>query len=188
MARIPINTSKTTEAISLLLKLHQKPTILSKLLKMMYFIDRLSLYQTNCSLTNDSYLGKKSGLIPKHIPKLISKLQDNNILSTPLDSQGYIILQRYSGIKELGASDVKNITSIYQQKKDINPFNLLDWNYDLEFIKNHVKAKRTILITPVDIMFNLGKTAAEVRAYRDCEASRGHCEAAENHSESLSVA
>ena len=117
----------------------------------------------NCSLTNDSYYGKQSGLIPKHIPNLILRLQAENILSKPFASQGYIILQRYFGIEELSSLDVNNITSIYQQKKDINPFNLLDCNYDLEFIINHVKTKRTILITPEDIMSNLGKTEAEIQ-------------------------
>ena len=34
---LAINTEKTTEAIALLLKLHQQPMILNHLLKMMYY-------------------------------------------------------------------------------------------------------------------------------------------------------
>jgi len=169
---LPINASKTTEAIALLLKLHQKPIILSHLLKMIYFVDRLSLAQANRSLSNDSYLGKQSGLMPKHIPNLFLQLQQQGILSKPFGSQGYIALKRYPAIQELSVVEVGNITNIYQQKKHINPFNLLDWNYDLEFIKNHVKTKRTILITPVDIMCSLGKTEAEIQDYIDNQSNR----------------
>lgn len=169
---LPINASKTTEAIALLLKLHQKPMILSQLLKMMYFIDRLSLAQTKHSLTNDSYLGKQSGLTPKHIPNLVLKLQEAGILSKPSSTQGYITLQRCTGIDKLSILDVEIVTRIYQQKKDINPFNLLDWNYDLEFIKNHVKTKRTILITPADIMLSLGKPETKIQAYTNSQSDR----------------
>ena len=177
---LPINASKTTEAIALLLKLHQKPMIFSQLLKMMYFIDRLSLAQTNSSLSNDSYLGKQSGLIPQHIPDLVLQLQAEGVLSKTSGSQGYITLQRYAASEQLSVTEINNITTIYQQKKDINPFNLLDWNYDLEFVKNHVKTKRTNLITPIDIMYSLGKTAAEIEAYGE--------KTAPNRSASLSVA
>jgi hypothetical protein len=69
-----------------------------------------------------------------------------------------------------------SINRIYQQKKDVNPFNLLDWNYDLEFIKNHVREQRTILITPVDIMRSLGKTEAEVQAYLDTQNPQDYSE------------
>ena len=165
MDRTVINTDKTAEAIALLLKLHQKPAILSHLLKMMYFIDRLSLAQTNQSLTNDSYLGKKSGLIPKQIPQSIEQMQVKNIVCKLDRSSGYIALNRDINTQHLNNREIEIVTAVYQQKKDINPFNLLDWNYDLEFIKNHVKTKRTILITPVDIMRSLGKTTAEINAY-----------------------
>ena len=169
MERIVINTAKTAEAIALLLKLHQKPAIEGHLLKMMYFIDRLSLAQTNQSLTNDSYLGKKSGLIPKQIPQLIEQMQVKNIVCKSHQSSAYITLNRDTNPQHLNNWEIEIIKAVYQQKKDINPFNLLDWNYDLEFIKNHVKTKRTILITPVDIMRSLGKTTVEINAYLDTQ-------------------
>jgi hypothetical protein len=168
MYQIAINTDRTTAAIALLLELHQQPMILNHLL-MMYFIDRLSLAQTNCSLTNDSYLGKQSGLMPKYTPELVKQLQADNLLSISSNNSGYIALNRYLDRQSLSSLDLANINCIYQQKKDVNPFNLLDWNYDLEFIKNHVREKRTILITPVDIMRSLGKTEAEVQAYLDTQ-------------------
>ena len=84
-------------------------------------------------------------------------------------SSGYIVLNRDRGRQYLNSFEIKIITAIYQQKKDINPFNLLDWNYNLEFIKNHVKTKRTILITPVDIMHSLGKSTVEINAYLDSQ-------------------
>lgn len=175
MYQIAINTDKTTAAIALLLRLHQQSMILSQLLKMMYFIDRLSLAQTNRSLTNDSYLGKQSGLIPKYIPELIQQLQTDNVVSissSSANNSGYIALNSYVDDQTLSKLEKANINRIYQQKKDVNPFNLLDWNYDLEFIKNHVQEKRTILITPVDIMRSLGKTEAEVQAYLDTQTSQ----------------
>jgi hypothetical protein len=175
MYQIAINTDKTTAAIALLLRLHQQPMILSQLLKMMYFIDRLSLAQTNCSLTNDSYLGKQSGLMPKYIPELIQQLQTDYVvsISSSVSNSGYIALNSYVDYQTLSELEKANINRIYQQKKDVNPFNLLDWNYDLEFIKNHVREKRTILITPVDIMHSLGKTAAEVQAYLATQTLQG---------------
>ncbi|MEL6929586.1 MAG: type II toxin-antitoxin system antitoxin SocA domain-containing protein [Cyanobacteria bacterium J06600_6] len=178
---LPINTSKITEAIALLLKLHQKPMILSQLLKMMYFVDRLSLAQTNYSLSNDSYLGKQSGLMPKYIPDLVLELQTQGILSKSSGGQGYIALQRDVAIATLSSLEIENITRVYQQKKSVNPFNLLDWNYDLEFIKNHVKTKRTILITPLDVMSSLGKTKAEMQIYLTSQSTQ-------NQSKSLSAA
>jgi hypothetical protein len=173
MNHLAINTDKTTKAIALLLKLHQKPMILNHLLKMMYFIDRLSLAQTNCSLTNDSYLGKQSGLMPKYTPELVQQLQANNLVSRSSNNSGYIALNRDLDSQALNSWEIANINYIYQQKKNVNPFNLLDWNYDLEFIKNHVREKRTILITPVDIMYSLGKTKAEVQAYLDTQILQG---------------
>ncbi|MGL5836534.1 MAG: type II toxin-antitoxin system antitoxin SocA domain-containing protein [Waterburya sp.] len=175
MYQIAINTDKTTAAIALLLKLHQQPMILNHLLKMMYFIDRLSLAQTNCSLTNDSYLGKQSGLMPKYIPELIQQLQTDNVVSissSSANNSGYIALNSYVDEQTLSELEKANIIRIYQQKKDVNPFNLLDWDYDLEFIKNHVQEKRTILITPFDIMRSLGKKAAEVQAYLKTQTSQ----------------
>jgi Protein of unknown function (DUF4065) len=172
MYQIAINTDKTTAAIALLLRLHQQPMILNHLLKMMYFIDRLSLAQTNRSLTNDSYLGKQSGLMPKYIPELIQQLQTDNVVSissSSANNSGYIALNSYVADQTLSELEKANINRIYQQKRDVNPFNLLDWNYDLEFIKNHVQEKRTILITSVDIMHSLGKTEAEVQAYLDTQ-------------------
>lgn len=166
---LAINTGKTTEAIALLLKLHQKPMILSQLLKLMYFIDLQFLVRTNRSLTNDSYLGKQSGLIPKHIPKLVEQLQSEHLISTPANSSGYIALKRQITSSHLSSSEIAIVTAVYHQKKDINPFNLLDWNYNLEFIKNHVKTKRTILITPLDMMRSLEKTEAEIQAYLDTQ-------------------
>jgi hypothetical protein len=175
MYQIGINTNKTTAAIALLLRLHQQPMILSQLLKMMYFIDRLSLAQSNCSLTNDSYLGKQSGLMPKYIPELIQQLQTDNVVSissVSANNSGYIALNSYVDRQILSESEKAIINCIYQQKKDVNPFNLLDWNYDLEFIKNHVREQRTILITPFDIMRSLGKTAAEVQVYLNTQTSQ----------------
>lgn len=175
MYRIAINTDKTTAAIALLLRLHQQPMILNHLLKMMYFIDRLSLAQTNRSLTNDSYLGKQSGLMPKYIPELIQQLQTDNVVSissSSANNSGYIALNSYVADQTLSELEKANINRIYQQKKDVNPFNLLDWNYDLEFIKNHVQEKRTILITSVDIMRSLGKTEAEMQAYLDTQTAQ----------------
>lgn len=174
MYQMAINTDKTTGAIALLLRLHQQPMILSQLLKMMYFIDRLSLAQTNTSLTNDSYLGKQSGLMPKYIPELIQQLQTDNVVSissASANNSGYIALNSYVDHQTLSEVEKANINRIYQQKKDVNPFNLLDWNYDLEFIKNHVQEKRTILMTPADIMRSLGKTEAEMQAYLDTQTS-----------------
>lgn len=175
MYQIAINTDKTTAAIALLLRLHQQPMILNHLLKMMYFIDGLSLAQTNRSLTNDSYLGKQSGLMPKYIPELIQQLQTDNVVSissSSANNSGYIALNSYVDDQTLSELEKANINRIYQQKKAVNPFNLLDWNYDLEFIKNHVQEKRTILITSVDIMRSLGKTEAEVQAYLDTQTSQ----------------
>ena len=175
MYQIAINTDKTTAAIALLLRLHQQPMILNHLLKMMYFIDGLSLAQTNRSLTNDSYLGKQSGLMPKYIPELIQQLQTDNVVSissSSANNSGYIALNSYVDDQTLSELEKANINRIYQQKKAVNPCNLLDWNYDLEFIKNHVQEKRTILITSVDIMRSLGKTEAEVQAYLDTQTSQ----------------
>lgn len=173
MYQIAINTDKTTAAIALLLRLHQQPMILNHLLKMMYFIDRLSLAQTNRSLTNDSYLGKQSGLMPKYTPELVQKLQADNLVSKSSNNSGYIVLNRDFNSQSLSSLEIANINCIYQQKKNVNPFNLLDWNYDLEFIKNHVREKRTILITPVDIMYSLGKTEAEVQSYLGTQILQG---------------
>lgn len=172
MYQMAINTDKTTAAIALLLKLHQQPMLLNQLLKMMYFVDRLCLAQTNCSLTNDSYLGKQSGLMPKYTPELVQHLQADNLVSTSNNS-GYIVLNRDFNSQSLSSLEIANINCIYHQKKAVNPFNLLDWNYDLEFIKNHVREKRTILITPIDIMHSLGKTEAEVQAYLDTQILKG---------------
>ncbi|MEL6495139.1 MAG: type II toxin-antitoxin system antitoxin SocA domain-containing protein [Cyanobacteria bacterium J06623_7] len=176
-----INQAKTAEAIALLLKLHHKPAILSQLLKMMYFVDLLSLAQTNQSLSNDSYLAKQSGLIPQQIPQLVAQMEAENLVSRSLHNSTQITLNRYIGYQHLSTREIKLIAAVYHKKKNINPFNLLDWNYDLEFIKNHVKSKRTNLITPVDMMHSLGKTTTEINAYLDSQTPA-------RESRSLSVA
>lgn len=160
-----INRTKTIEAIAYILLLNQKPMILSKLLKIMYFIDRLNLAQNNRSLTNDSYLCKKSGLVPQRIPDLILQLQLSEILTIPEQGLGYIALHHSPKTHTLSASEKEIISQVYHQKKHVNPFNLLEWKYDLWFIRNHLKHKRASLLTPVDIMLGLGKTKDEIRAY-----------------------
>ncbi|MEM7591196.1 MAG: type II toxin-antitoxin system antitoxin SocA domain-containing protein [Cyanobacteria bacterium P01_A01_bin.83] len=160
-----INKTKATEAIAMILQLHQKPMILSRLLKILYFIDRLSLAQNNRSLTNDNYLCKKSGLIPQQTPDLVLQLQLLEILSTANLGLGYIKLNRAAQTKTLSASEQEMIRQVYHQKKHLNPFNLLEWQYDLWFIRNHLKQKRSSFLTPVDIMVGLGKTKAEIKAY-----------------------
>lgn len=162
---LSINRNKTTEAIAFILKLHQKPMILSKLLKMMYFIDRLYLAKANRSLTNDSYLCKKSGLIPKHLPDLILQLQLLEVLQVPDTGLGFISLHKYPQTKVLTTLEKKIISYVYHKKKHINPFNLLDWKYNLWFIRNHLKHSNYDFITPVNIMIDLGKTKAEIRDY-----------------------
>lgn len=168
---LAINTVKTTEAIALLLELHQKPMILGQLLKTIYFVDRLFLSLANYSLTNDNYLGKKSGLVPKHIPELIQQLQRDSLLSISAKDTGYVVLNRCPQTNTLTNIEIETIKQVYTQKKDLNPFNLLDWDYDLEFIKNHVRTRRTILITPLDIMYSLDKTIAEIEIYLNLSES-----------------
>ena len=165
MNHVLIDTAKTTDAIALILKLHQKPTILSQLLKMMYFIDRLYLAHANKSLTNDSYLCRKGGLIPKHIPDLILQLQLREIVAVSQIGAGYIVLNRDRGTNNLNILEQNIIKCIYEKKSQINPFNLLDWQYDLEFIKNHLKQHHNNPISPKDIMISLGKTEADIQAY-----------------------
>lgn len=167
-----INRSKTIEAIAHILQLHQKPMILSRLLKMMYFIDRANLAQANRSLTNDSYLCRKSGLIPQQIPDLILQLQLSEILTVPALGLGYIYLNQSPQTNTLSMVEKSIISQVYHQKKHLNPFNLLDWKYDLWFIRNHLKQKRNSLMTPVDIMLGLGKTKAEIRAYLNNQRPR----------------
>ena len=161
---LPIDESKTTEAIALILRLHQKPMILDMLLKMMYFIDRQYLARANKSLTNDYYLIKKTGLVPKHTPKLISQLQKINYLNVS-SGRGYIFLVRSPNKGKLTLLEREIVTCVYYQKKDVNPFNILDWNYDLMYLKNHLKNQGDNLITPVEILLNLDKSEAEIRSY-----------------------
>lgn len=161
---ISINRAKTSSAIALILQLHQKPMILDRLMKMMYFIDRLYLAQTNQSLTNDSYDITKTGLVPHLMPNLIAELIDSGNLSTSQAGDGYIALNNChsSNLNEL---ETKIITHIYLQKRAINPFNFLDWNYDLDFLQQHTKKQGHTLVTPVHILLGLNKTKAEVLAY-----------------------
>lgn len=57
------------------------------------------------------------------------------------------------------------MSHIYHQKKSLNPFNILDWNYDLQFLRKHLREKQRNLITPLDILQHLGKTKEEITDY-----------------------
>lgn len=160
---LSINKAKTTEAISLILRLHQKSMILDQLLKMMYFIDSLYLAQNNKSLTNDSYVITKGGLVPHQIGDIVCELQSSGFIS--MSQTGYVALSKTPKINSLTDLEIKIITHIYLQKRGINPFNFLDWNYDLEFLQSHSKKHGGILVTPVHIMLQLGKTKAEILTY-----------------------
>ena len=162
---ISINRAKTIKAIALILKLHQKPIILDRLLKMMYFIDSLYLAQTNQSLTNDSYRITTGGLIPQQTKNLVPELLASGVLITSPRGEGYVSLNQISYNDNLSERETKIVTHIYLQKRAINPFNFLDWNYDLEFLQQHTKKPGQDLITPVHILLNLGKTKAEILAY-----------------------
>lgn len=163
---LSINKAKTTEAIALILRLHQKPMILARLLKMMYFIDRLYLAQKHQSLTNDSYAITKSGLVPHQTQNLVEELLASGTLTISPIGDGYIALNHSSYLgSRLNEAETQIITHIYLQKRAINPFNFLDWNYDLEFLQQHAKKHGHTLVTPVHIMFNLGKSKAEILAY-----------------------
>lgn len=160
-----INQTKTTEAISLILKLHQKPIILNRLLKMLYFIDQLYLAQSNQSLTKDSFQIKSSGLIPKYSRKLIQQLKLNQTLIVPSTGSGHIALNHYPRTENLTTLEQEIVSHIYHQKKSLNPFNILDWNYDLQFLRKHLREKQRNLITPLDILQHLGKTKEEISVY-----------------------
>ena len=160
---LSINKTKTTEAIALILQLHQKSMILDHLPKMMYFIDSLYLAQKNKSLTNDSYKITKGGLVPHQVGDIISELQSLGFVR--MTQSGYIALNKASRINSLSDLEIKIITHIYLQKRGINPFNILDWNYDLEFLQSHSKNHGNTLITPVHMMLQLGKTKGEILTY-----------------------
>ncbi|MEL6441184.1 MAG: Panacea domain-containing protein [Cyanobacteria bacterium J06621_8] len=167
-----INRVKTTEAIAYILQLHQAPMILSRLLKILYFIDRLNLALNNSSLTNDNYYCQKSGLIPQQTPDLMLQLQLSEILQVDELQLGYISLRQLPTSTTLSPSEIEIITDVYQQKKDLNPLNIREWKYDLWFISNHLRHKGGNLLTPVDMMLGLGKTKAEIMAYLNSQTTK----------------
>jgi len=158
-----INKAKTKEAITLILELHQKSMVLDQLLKMMYFIDRLYLAQNNKSITNDSYEIKKEGLVPRQVGDIVAELQSSGFIN--MSQLGFVTLSKTSKISKLTDLEIKIITHIYLQKRGINPSNFLDWNYDLDFFKSHLKNHSVNLVTPVHIMLQLGKSKAEILTY-----------------------
>lgn len=160
-----LSINKTAETIALILQLHQKPMILSKLLKIMYFIDRLYLSLANRSLTNDDYECQPSGLIPRNIPELVMQLQFIEILMPVNTDLEYINLNRNSKAGSLSNLEKEIITEVYFQKKDVAPFDLIAWDYDLWFIRNHLKQRQNNILKPTDIMLSLGKTKAEILDY-----------------------
>lgn len=164
---LSVNKAKTTEAITLILKLHQKSMILDQLMKMMYFIDSLYLAQNNKSLTNDSYEITKGGLVPHQVGDIISELQSSGVVSN--FPKGYVTLSKNPKMYSLTDLEIKIITHIYLQKRGINPFNFLDWNYDLDFLQSHTKQYGQLLVTPIHIMLHLGKTKAEILTYINSE-------------------
>ena len=162
---ISINRAKTSCAVALILQLHQKPMILDRLMKMMYFIDRLYLAQANQSLTNDSYDLTKTGLMPHQMPSLIAELINSGKLTTSQVGDGYIALNHCFDSSNLNELETKIITHIYLQKRAINPCNFLDWNYDLDFLQQHTKKQGHTLVTPIHMLLGLNKTKAEILAY-----------------------
>ena len=157
-----INNVKATEAIALILKLEPKQMILGKLLKLLYFVDLISLERTNKSLTNDIYLCQKDGLIPKHVPDLILQLQLVEIIQVSNRGMGYIYLNRDPGTKHLSILEREIIHQVYLSKQHVNPFNLLDWGYNLKFIKRHIQQSNSKAISSVDMMRSLGRERVEI--------------------------
>ena len=162
-----LSVNKTAQTITFILQLHQKPMVLNRLLKMIYFIDRLYLALANRSLTNDNYKCLTSGLIPQNIPGLISQLRFIEILAPGNLNLKYISLNQNAKIDSLSNLEREIIAEVYHQKKDLDPLSLRDWNYDSWFITNHLKHKGNNLFKPTDIMLSLKKTKAEILSYHN---------------------
>ena len=88
-----------------------------------------------------------------------------------MPQMGYIALSKTPKTGGLTNLEIKIITHIYLQKRVINPFDFLDWNYDLDFLQSHSKNKGSKLVTPIHIMLQLGKTKAEILTYINSQKS-----------------
>jgi len=66
-----LQPEKSVEVAGMFLRLHQQPMHHLKLMKMMYMSDRRSLEQIETTITGDSYVSMKYGLVLSNVYDLI---------------------------------------------------------------------------------------------------------------------
>lgn len=156
-------SKKVLEIISYLLSLNNNKMDKLKLIKELYLIDRLSIDETNMSITNDKYFSLPHGPILSNTLNIINDISNNNEWSLYLEvEQPYTIkLIKPFTTGMLSKKDIEYITTISDKYKSYSTYQLRDYTHTLPEWKEPNGSNRPIHFA--DIMKALGKDKDEIR-------------------------
>lgn len=170
------DADKVLQTICYLLSLNNKKMNLLKLMKELYLIDRLSIQETNFSLSGDEHYSLNHGPVLSATKNLLEDLgRDSNnywdIFLTKKRSKYYpdICLINEIDTDCLSKKDMEYIQSISDKYKNYNEWDLQNYTHSLREWKDPKGSSKKIRY--VDIMHALGKTDDEIaNAKKEYEA------------------
>ena len=163
------STNKILQIIGHLLSLNDNKMNLLKLLKELYLIDRLSIEETNFSLSGDEYFSLQHGPVLSATKSLLEDLgrdKDNdwnNFLIKNNDTKYYPDIELIKNTEDdfLSEKDKEYIEIISNRFKDYNEWKIEHYTHTLEEWKDQKGS--SIKIRYEDIMKALNKTDEEIK-------------------------
>ena len=162
------SANKILQTIGYLLSLNDNKMNLLKLMKELYLIDRLSIKETNFSLSGDEYFSLKHGPVLSATKNLLEDLgrdREKNHWDKFLkkeESKYYpnIILINDTDVDYLCEKDREYIETISNEFKNYNEWDIEEYTHNLSEWKNPCGSSKKIRYK--DVMLALGKTEEEI--------------------------
>lgn len=158
---------KVLEIITYLLSLNDNQMDKLKLIKELYLIDRLSIQETNISVTGDEYFNLPHGPALSNTLNLIDDIPNNNEWAEYLKIEQPYTIKLIKPFNQgmLSQKDKEYTEAISEKYKNYSSSQLRNYTHTLPEWKEPNGSNRKIHFT--DIMKALGKDEEEIKEARD---------------------
>jgi uncharacterized phage-associated protein len=176
---------KATQAAAYFLKVHGGQMYYLGLIKLLYMADRLAFERFNWPITGDVYFSMKYGPVLSEVYSYIQrqvKLKNDHVnreIQDPknngfeywshyinrVDGEPYqICLTNYPGNSELCEAEEDVLRDVYQNRGNIDRFELADITHQFPEWKNPLAVgEKRLPLSPLDVLYALRKTDQEIQ-------------------------